>query len=436
MSPAGVWVLIVTAAACTGAAVAVCLFLIPRKGTSQDALRGRLDEWRAAEIEARAALRQEMVELRDSFDRARRADRTESSQDLRRIEGALLERLDKFTGLTDERFDRLRKAVEDQLRAVSEEQKSQLDRIRGTVDEKLTETLSKRLDSSFSAVAERLEQVHRGLGEMHTLASGVRDLQRILSNVKSRGMLGEIQLGALLSEILTAEQFEKDVVTKAGSSERVEYAIRLPGRGEGATVWLPIDAKFPQEDYQRLIDSRDANDAEEADRNLKQLLQQVTLEAKKIRDKYVNPPATTDFAILFVPFEGLYLEVLRVPGFWEKLQREHQVVISGPTTLAGFLNSLQMGFRTLTIEKRSAEVWKLLGAVKTDFEKFGTILEKTQRKLTEAADTIEDATRKTRTIGRRLRQVEGLPELEALRTLEQGEGAGDPVVTGGPADDL
>lgn len=422
---------ILAAAILAAAFVLAALLRKGRNDTGGGPLKAQLDEWRGAESEARSALRVEIERLREAHERDRRSDREERAGEVRALQSALLQRLDGFTGLTDDRFDRLRKTVEEHLRLVSEEQKGQLEHIRLTVDDKLNETLSKRLDSSFSAVAERLEQVHQGLGEMRSLASGVGDLKRILSNVKTRGILGEIQLGALLSELLSPEQFDKDVAIKKGVSERVEYAIRLPGREPSTQVWLPIDAKFPQEDYQRLLESRDAGDLEAAERHLRQLLQQVVLEARKIRDKYVDPPATTDFAILFMPIEGLYQEVLRAPGFWERLQREHQIVLVGPTTLAGFLNSLQMGFRTLAIERRSAEVWKLLGAVKTDFEKFGLILEKTQRKLTEAADTIEDATRKTRTIGRRLRQVEGLPETEALRALE-GDGE---APAAGPSDE-
>jgi DNA recombination protein RmuC len=283
--------------------------------------------------------------------------------------------------------------------------------MRRVVDEKLQTTLEKRLGDSFRQVSERLEQVYAGLGEMRTLAAGVGDLKKVLTNVKTRGTWGEIRLSHILEQILTPEQYAANVATRPGGSERVEFAIRLPGSDPGreGVVWLPIDAKFPQEDYQRLLDAQEAADKAAAERALKGLEQRVKLEARAIREKYVEPPHTTDFAILFLPVEGLYAEVLRVPGLCDLLQREHRIVVAGPTTLAALLNSLQMGFRTLAIERRSSEVWDLLGVVKNEFAKFGETLAKTRKKLQEAASTIDQAEVRTRAIERSLRRVEAAP---------------------------
>ncbi|MFQ5586529.1 MAG: DNA recombination protein RmuC [Thermodesulfobacteriota bacterium] len=316
---------------------------------------------------------------------------------------------------SDERLERMRETVEGRLRSLQEENSGKLDQMRAVVDEKLHATLEKRLGESFKLVSERLEQVYRGLGEMQSLASGVGDLKKILTNVKTRGTWGEVQLGSLLEQILTVDQYAKNVATRVGSSERVEYAVRLPGRGggDGETVWLPIDAKFPQEDYQRLLDAREEGDAARADEAARLLVGRIKTEAKNIREKYLEPPHTTDFAIMFLPIEGLFAEVLRRPGLCDTIQREQRVTITGPTTLAALLNALQMGFRTLAIEKRSSEVWTLLGTVKTEFGKFGDILDKTQKKLQEASNTIEDAARKSRTIERKLKDVQELPSLEA-----------------------
>jgi DNA recombination protein RmuC len=296
--------------------------------------------------------------------------------------------------------------------------------MRATVDEKLHDTLEKRLGDSFRIVSERLEQVHKGLGEMQTLATGVGDLKRVLSNVKTRGIFGEIQLGNLLEQILTPDQYEANVVTKAGSAMRVEFAVKLPGRdaGQENALWLPIDAKFPQEDYLRLLDAQEKGDAAGAEEACRQLDRAVREMARNIRDKYLDPPATTDFGIMFLPTEGLYAEVLRRTGLCETLHRDFRVVIAGPMTLTATLNSLQMGFRTLAIERRSSEVWTLLGAVKTEFTKFGDILDKTHKKLREASDTIEDASRKTRTIERKLRSVQELPAAGTCGLIEDHSG--------------
>jgi DNA recombination protein RmuC len=304
--------------------------------------------------------------------------------------------------------DSLRETVERRLQALQDDNGKKLEQMRQTVDEKLNATLEKRLTESFRLVSERLEAVHKGLGEMQALASGVGDLKRVLTNVKTRGTMGEVVLGGLLEQMLSPEQYEKNVATRKGSLDRVEYAIKLPGHDDGH-VWLPLDAKFPQEDYQRLLDARDAADAAGAEAALRQLIARIKLEAKTIRDKYIDPPNTVDFAIMFVPVEGLYAEILQTPGLHESLQREYRVSVTGPTTLCAYLNSLQLGFRTLAIQKRSSEVWELLGVVKTHFGKFGDLLEKTRKKLTEAGNSIEDASRKSRYIEKRLSRVQELP---------------------------
>ena len=293
--------------------------------------------------------------------------------------------------------------------------------MRVTVDEKLHATLEKRFGESFKVVSDRLEAVHKGLGEMQTLALGVGDLKKVLSNVKSRGTWGEAQLSNLIEEILTPEQYEKNVKTKKSSKDNVEYAVKLPGNDEDVKqVWLPIDAKFPLEDYQRLVEAQDQGNLLLIEELSKSLEMRIKSEAKDIRDKYLDPPYTTDFGILFVPIESLYAEVLRRPGLFEQIRREYKVIIAGPTTTQVILNSLQMGFRTLTIQKRSSEVWTLLGAVKTDFGKFGDLLEKTHKKIQEASNTIESAVTKTRVIERQLNKVQNLPVAETEKlALEQ-----------------
>ena len=300
-------------------------------------------------------------------------------------------------------------AVESRLTAIQADNAVKLEEMRRTVDEKLHATLEQRLGESFKLVSERLEQVHRGLGEMQTLAAGVGDLKRVLTNVKTRGTWGEVQLSALLEQLLTSEQFAANVVTRPESNERVDFAIRLPGKGDGAVVWLPIDAKFPIEDYQRLLDAQDRADPvamEEAARAIEVRLKN---EARSIHEKYVSPPHTTDFAMLYLPVEGLYAEALRRPGLAESLQRDWRISLAGPTTLAAMLNSLQMGFRTLAIEQRSAEVWAVLGAVKTEFGKFGEALAHTKKKLDEASNSIAKAETRTRQLTRKLKDVEALP---------------------------
>ncbi|OEH86853.1 recombinase RmuC [Desulfuribacillus stibiiarsenatis] len=315
-------------------------------------------------------------------------------------------------------LEKMRETIEGKLKALQEDNSQKLEQMRATVDEKLQSTLEKRLGESFKQVSDRLEQVHKGLGEMQSLATGVGDLKKVLTNVKNRGILGEIQLENILEQILTPEQYEKNAAMKKGSSERVEFAIKLPGPDEDTNnIWLPIDSKFPLEDYQRLVDAYEQANPLLIEEAMKQLETTIKGCAKTIRDKYIVPPSTTDFAIMFLPIEGLYAEVLRRNGLFETLQRDFKVIVTGPNTLAALLNSLQMGFRTLAIQKRSSEVWTLLSAVKTEFGNFGKILDKTHKKLIEASNQIETASRKTRTIERKLRQVEELPTSEAAALL-------------------
>jgi DNA recombination protein RmuC len=323
----------------------------------------------------------------------------------------------------------LRGAVEARLAEIAAGNEKKLEEMRVTVDEKLQKTLEGRLAESFKLVSERLEQVHRGLGEMQNLAAGVGDLKRVLSNVKTRGVLGEMQLVGLLEQILVPGQYAANVATRPGSSERVEFAIRLPGRNQGdGIVWLPIDAKFPLEDYERLAKAQEAADLEGMEVAGKALETRIRLEARAIAGKYLEPPATTDFALLYLPFEGLYAEVLRRPGLFDGLQRECRVIVCGPTTLNAILNSLQMGFRTLAIEQRSSEVWKILGEVKGEFAKFGEVLARTKKKLEEATNTIGNAEVRTRVIERKLRDVEALPSPQAVDVPEnEADGQTEPA---------
>ena len=328
------------------------------------------------------------------------------------------EQLAKLTLSNEQRLDAVRVSVEQRLEALRVDNSAKLEQMRATVDEKLQATLEQRLGESFKIVSDRLEQVHRGLGEMQTLAAGVGDLKRVLTNVKSRGGWGEVQLGALLEEMLSPGQYAQNVATRPGSRDIVEYAVKLPGRADdGAPCWLPIDAKFPLDDYQRLQDAIEHADIAAVEASRKALEAFFKTEARKIRDKYVEPPHTTDFAILFIPTEGLYAEAVSRAGLADTLQREFKVMLAGPMNLAAMLNSLQLGFRTLAIEKRSTEVWRVLGAVKTEFGKFGEILAKTKEKLDQVGRTLDDAGRKSTTIARKLRDVEALPEADADRLL-------------------
>ena len=316
------------------------------------------------------------------------------------------------------RMAEVRDTLDQQLQQLQKTNAAKLDEMRQTVDEKLQTTLEARLSESFKQVAERLEQVHQGLGHMKTLAQGVGDLQRVLSNVKTRGIFGEVQLEALLEQVLTIEQYGKQVETKPRSNQRVDFAIKLPGRSDdGATVWLPIDAKFPREDYERLLDAQDRADPIAAEASAKAMESRIRQEAKSIAESYLAPPHTTDFAILFLPVEGLYAEVLRRPGLMDSLQRDHRVTLAGPTTLLAILNSLHMGFRTLALEKQASEVWKVLGAVKTEFDRYGEWVAKVREQVQKAADTLDRADTRSKQMRRVLKGVEALPEAEALARL-------------------
>ncbi len=327
------------------------------------------------------------------------------------------------------KLETVRAAVETRLKTLQDDNAKQLENMRRTVDEKLQGTLEKRLGESFRQVSERLEQVHKGLGEMQTLATGVGDLKKVLTNVKTRGTWGEVQLGALLEQVLSTEQYVRNASTRDGA-ERVEFAVKLPGQDGETPVLLPIDAKFPVEDYQRLLDAQERGDASVIETAGRQLETRIKACAKDIRDKYVNPPASTDFGILFLPIEGLFAEVIRRPGLAEGIQRDCRVVIAGPTTLWSILNSLQMGFRTLAIQKRSGEVWTLLGAVKTEWTKYGEVLDAVQKRIHQASETIEKAKVRTRAIGRKLRSVQELPAeaSSSLLALPMDDEDGDLVV--------
>jgi len=434
-------ILLITLLLISVGSVLLLMFLYKRKPENELL---KLSE-QLAELEGRYAQIERLI--KDEADRSRtegaqnaRQSREELSKTQTVSSDSLLKRmtenagmqknqLDSFsrqfmdlTKLNEEKLEAMRHTVEHHLRALQEDNSRKLDQMRAVVDEKLQTTLEKRLGESFRQVSERLEAVYKGLGEMRTLASGVGDLKKVLTNVKTRGTWGEIQLGNILEQILTPDQYDVNVRTKTNSNERVEFAIKLPGQGEAKqdVVWLPIDSKFPQEDYQKLVDAQEAADKELADRSIKNLETRIKAEARFIREKYIDPPHTTDFGIMFLPVEGLYAEVLRRPGLCDFVQREHRVVVTGPTTLAALLNSLQMGFRTLAIEKRSSEVWEILGEVKTEFGKFGEVLAKTKKKLQEASDTIEKAEVRTRAIERKLRKVGELPseETEGIQLSE------------------
>ena len=335
------------------------------------------------------------------------------------------QRLKELTDSNEQRITRLGEAIERQLKSLQEGNEKKLEQMRIVVDEKLQGTLEKRLGESFKLVSDRLEAVQQGLGEMRTLATGVGDLKRVLTNVKARGTWGEVQLGALLEQILTPDQFDRNVQTKDNSREAVEFAVCLPGQGadKDSKVWLPIDAKFPQEDYLRLVEARENGDAAAVDVAVAALIRSIEKSAKDISTKYLNPPKTTDFAILFLPTEGLYAETLRQPGLIERLQDDHRIVVAGPTTLAALLNSPRMGFRTLAIEQRSSEVWKVLAGVKSEFGKFGGVLDKVKKQLDTASRTIDQTHVRTRAIERTLRSVEDLPAGDSVQLLEvPGEG--------------
>ena len=389
-----------------GAGIAAIIFVIARRGqTSESELARRLDLFDRAQERGEKMFRDEFSRMREESSGSAKSQREELTKSLEGV----------------------REIVDRRLKELQEDNAKQIDRMRATVDEKLQGTLEKRLGESFKLVSDRLEQVHLGLGAMRQLASDVGGLQKVLANVKMRGGWGEVQLGNLLEQVLTADQFARNVRTREESGENVDFAIRLPGDENGAPVWLPIDAKFPTEDYQRLLAAQDKGDAEMIEGAMKGLETQLKKNAKDICAKYINPPRTTDFALMFLPTEGLYAEAIRRVGLVEQVQRDCRVVFAGPTTLAALLNSLQMGFRTLAIQKRSSEVWNLLAGVKTEFGKFGEALSAVKEKLDQASRKMEDVDVRSRALTKKLRDVEELPTNpqpllpELLSEPEEGE---------------
>jgi DNA recombination protein RmuC len=380
------------------------------------------------------------ISLRDEFGRNREEmnrSAKDSREELNRVfinfssllEGklkAILESVNNSARINREELsnslEKMRGAMEKKLLDIQNDNSVKLEKMRETVDEKLHKTLETRLGESFKLVSERLELVQKGLGEMQNLATGVGDLKKVLSNVKTKGVLGEYQLEAILEQLLSSSQYARNVKTKAGSNDMVEYAVKIPSKEDSEkSLWLPLDAKFPSEDYERLLTAYEMGNVEDIARYQKELERRVRLFAKDIKTKYVDPPQTTDFAIMFLPFEGLYAEVLRIPGLFESVQREFKITITGPTTLSAFLSSLQMGFRSLAVEKRTSEIWELLGAVRTEFGKFGEVLDKTKEKLDQASKEIERAGTRSRSIERKLRDVQTLPDSRAQVLLGEGE---------------
>jgi len=352
---------------------------------------------------------QELTKLQTALSHTAQQSREETSAALKAVSDSVVNSVVALTATQKTQLEEIRGTVDTRLVAMSANNEKRLEQMRQTVDEKLQGTLEARLGESFKLVSERLDQVHRGLGEMQTLASGVGDLKRVLTNVKTRGTWGEVQLGNLLEQILTPDQYEKNVST-TGTQERVEFAIKLPGQESERACWLPVDAKFPVEDYQRLVEASEQGDAEAVEAATRRLEATLKLCARTISEKYLLPPATTDFGILFLATEGLYAEALRRPGLAESLQRDFRVILTGPNTFAAILNSLRMGFRTLAIQKRSSEVWETLSAVKTQFDKYGDVLAKVKRKLQEASNTVDHAEVRTRALQRQLRDVESAPD--------------------------
>ncbi|RJR38386.1 MAG: DNA recombination protein RmuC [Deltaproteobacteria bacterium] len=427
------WIILSLAAV---TAILVVVLLIRAKKISESFGREVRDELRLSREEARAAGRELREEVAGGLKSANEV-LAKTMEGLGKLQQTQLEGMTKqLTELINSNqaaLDRVRLTFDSRVKELQEGNEKKLDEMRKTVDEKLHDTLEKRLGESFKVVSERLEAVHQGLGEMQHLATGVGDLKRVLVNVKARGTWAEVQLGAILEQILTREQFERNVRVKPDSAESVEYAVRLPGPKDdaGACVWLPIDSKFPQEDYLRLQEAAEKADPAAVQAAADALARTVRAAARDIHDKYISPPGTTDFAIMFLATEGLYAEVLRQPAFVEDLQHRYRVVVAGPTTIAAILSSLRMGFQTLAIEQRAAEVWRVLAAIKTEFGKFGDVLDKVKRHIDMAGQTIEKTGVRSRAIERRLRSVEQLPEAEALEILalptvnEEDEGNSD-----------
>lgn len=380
-----------------------------RRGSSVfSPLEGKLDVLKNLQERTESSVRDEIVKFR-----------AEAQTQSREQRGELSISLKGFGDSVEQKMEAVRLVVDAKLKNIQEDNAHQLEEMRKTVDEKLHTTLENRLGEAFKLVSERLEQVQKGLGEMQSLASGVGDLKKVLLNVKTKGVLGEGQLGAILDQILTPAQYDKNVKTKEKSSDHVEFAVKIPSKDDsGSFLWLPIDAKFPTEDYMSLIDAYEKGDISEIETYTKSLKAKIERFAKDISAKYIDPPNTTDFAIMFLPFEGLFAEVLRIPGLFEKIQREYKITITGPTTISAFLSSLQMGFRTLAIQKRSSEVWKVLGEVKTAFTKFGDTLDAVRDRLEKAVTTVDDARKKSKTLQGKLRAVEEVPLITSEVTME------------------
>jgi DNA recombination protein RmuC len=407
-----------------------------RINSLETALAARFAEFGKAQGEQMADMRKEASDGREKLEASvqRNADSfaegqtsrlkemtqtiAELRQDQKQALDAVTERVGQLITSNAEKQDALKEAISASLEKVRQDNEAKLEQMRATVDEKLHSTLEKRLGESFQQVSDRLEQVHKGLGEMQTLAIGVGDLKRVFSNVKARGGWGEMQLGMLLEDMLTPDQYATNVRLRPDSSECVEFAVRLPGRNDDGEVWLPIDAKFPQEDYDRLLVAQDGGSTEEVEKAALALERAVKLQAKTISSKYLLPPTTTEFAILYLPTEGLYAEVIRRPGLVSEIQSKHRIVVQGPTTLGALLNALQMGFRTLAIEKRSSEVWKVLGEAKTEFEKYGQVWDKLGKQLDTARRTVDEAGKRTRAVSRKLRTVETLEAPKGPAVLE------------------
>jgi len=392
--------------------------LLAQQGDTARTQNEQIDGFRAQLAATQQTLADTLRHATGTQDAALARMAEQQANALGRFSNTLNDQLKALTQANDQRMGEMRASVEQKLAAIQADNERKLEQVRATVDEKLHATLEHRLGESFKQVADRLDQVHKGLGEMQTLARDVGSLSRVLSNVKTRGIFGEVQLAGLLEQVFTPDQYAVNIETVPGTGARVEFAIRLPGqRADGMPMWLPVDAKFPREDYERLLEAQERADPVGTEAAAKAIETRLRSEAKCVREKYLAPPHTTDFAILFVPTEGLYAEALRRPGLTEALQREHRVMLAGPTTLLAMLNSLQMGFRTLALEKRSVEVWEVLGAVKTEFQKFGDALAKTRKKLDEASNSIEMAERRSRVMARELRAVEALPESRAQALL-------------------
>jgi DNA recombination protein RmuC len=400
-----------------------------RDGIDIAPLMNKMDNLRDFQERTDRSVRDEIARSRSEAQTQAQQERTELAQSFKSFEDSIQARLAELTSVTEKKMEAVRLVVDEKLKQIQEDNSRQLDRMRETVDEKLQSTLEKRLGESFKQVSERLELVHQGLGDMRNLATGVGDLKKVLTNVKARGTWGEVQLGALLEEILSPEQYLKNVKIQENGNDFVEFAIKLPGQSDSSddSVLIPVDAKFPVEDYQRLLEAQERADATAADDAIRQLEASIKKAAKDISQKYLAPPKTTDFGIMFLPSEGLYAEVIRRTALVGLLQRDYHIVVTGPTTFAALLNSLQMGFRTLAIQKRSGEVWKVLSEVKTAFGRFGDTLDAVRKKLEQAATSVDDAQKKTRTLSGKLRAVEAMPEaaLSAEITMEDKKPAGD-----------